>query len=64
VLAELTHAQPTRPHSRQSSSSRTRSPRCTCPHRATILDMGEVVFDGTARGVIDDADLRQRYLAI
>jgi branched-chain amino acid transport system ATP-binding protein len=32
--------------------------------RAIILDMGEVVFDGTAREVIDNAELRQQYLAI
>ena len=32
--------------------------------RAIILDMGEVVFDGTSREVLDNADLRQQYLAI
>jgi branched-chain amino acid transport system ATP-binding protein len=32
--------------------------------RAVILDMGEVVFDGTAREVIDNEDLRHQYLAI
>jgi branched-chain amino acid transport system ATP-binding protein len=32
--------------------------------RAMILDTGQVVFDGTAQAVLDDADLRQRYLAI
>ena len=32
--------------------------------RALILDMGEIVFDGTARQVIDDEDLRHKYLAI
>lgn len=32
--------------------------------RALILDMGQVVFDGTAQDVLDDADLRQQYLAI
>ncbi|MEO0680040.1 MAG: ABC transporter ATP-binding protein [Pseudomonadota bacterium] len=32
--------------------------------RALILDMGQVVFDGTAQQVLDDADLRQEYLAI
>jgi branched-chain amino acid transport system ATP-binding protein len=32
--------------------------------RAIILDMGEVVFQGTARQVLEDADLRQQYLAI
>ncbi len=32
--------------------------------RAAILDMGQIVFDGPAQAVLDDADLRQRYLAI
>ena len=32
--------------------------------RALILDMGEIVFDGTAKEVIDNEDLRQQYLAI
>ena len=32
--------------------------------RALILDMGEIVFDGTANDVIDNAELRQQYLAI
>lgn len=32
--------------------------------RAIILDMGEIVFDGTAREVIDNAELRHEYLAI
>jgi len=32
--------------------------------RAIILDMGQVVFDGTAQDVLDDAALRQEYLAI
>jgi branched-chain amino acid transport system ATP-binding protein len=32
--------------------------------RALILDMGEIVFDGTAKDVIDNAELRQQYLAI
>ena len=32
--------------------------------RAIILDMGQVVFDGTAQEVLDDAELRQEYLAI
>ncbi|MCZ4282097.1 ABC transporter ATP-binding protein [Kiloniella laminariae] len=32
--------------------------------RAIILDMGQVVFDGTAQEVLDDAGLRQEYLAI
>jgi len=32
--------------------------------RALILDMGEIVFDGTAKDVIDNAELSQQYLAI
>jgi branched-chain amino acid transport system ATP-binding protein len=32
--------------------------------RAIILDMGEVVFDGTAQEVLDNADIRQEYLAV
>lgn len=32
--------------------------------RAIILDMGQVVFDGTAQEVLDNEDLRQEYLAI
>ena len=32
--------------------------------RALILDMGEIVFDGTAKDVIANAELRQQYLAI
>ncbi|MGJ3259214.1 MAG: ABC transporter ATP-binding protein [Rhodospirillales bacterium] len=32
--------------------------------RAIILDMGQVVFDGTAQEVLDDEELRQQYLAI
>ena len=32
--------------------------------RAIILDMGRVVFDGLAQEVLDNADLRQQYLAI
>ena len=32
--------------------------------RAIILDMGHVVFDGTAQDVLDNDDLRQQYLAI
>lgn len=32
--------------------------------RAIILDMGQVVFDGTAQQVLNDAQLRQEYLAI
>ena len=32
--------------------------------RAIILDMGQVAFDGTAQEVLDNADLRQEYLAI
>ena len=32
--------------------------------RAIILDMGQVVFDGVSQDVLDDANLRQQYLAI
>ncbi len=32
--------------------------------RALILDMGEIVFDGSAQEVMDNHDLRQQYLAI
>jgi branched-chain amino acid transport system ATP-binding protein len=32
--------------------------------RAVILDMGHIVFDGTAKDVLDNAELRQEYLAI
>ena len=32
--------------------------------RALILDMGEIVFDGAAREVTDNHELRHRYLAI
>lgn len=32
--------------------------------RAVILEMGEVVFDGSAKEVLDNADLRHEYLAI
>ncbi|MEZ5651878.1 MAG: ABC transporter ATP-binding protein [Burkholderiaceae bacterium] len=32
--------------------------------RAIILDMGQVVFDGSAQEVLDNAQLRQEYLAI
>ncbi len=32
--------------------------------RAIILDMGEVVFDGAAREVLDNAELRREYLAV
>lgn len=32
--------------------------------RAVILDMGQVVFDGTSQEVIDNEELRQQYLAI
>ncbi|MEX6507963.1 ABC transporter ATP-binding protein [Jiella sp. M17.18] len=32
--------------------------------RAVILDMGEVVFDGTAREIIDNKELRMQYLAV
>jgi len=32
--------------------------------RAVILDMGHIVFDGSAKEVLKDEDLRHRYLAI
>jgi branched-chain amino acid transport system ATP-binding protein len=32
--------------------------------RALILDMGKIVFDGTAQEVLENDDLRQEYLAI
>ena len=32
--------------------------------RAIILDMGSIVFDGTAQEVLEDEDLRHQYLAI
>ncbi|MBT3069287.1 ABC transporter ATP-binding protein [Rhodomicrobium sp. Az07] len=32
--------------------------------RAVILDSGEVVYDGAAKDVLDDEELRLRYLAI
>jgi len=32
--------------------------------RAIILDMGQVVFDGLAQEVLDNAEMRQQYLAI
>lgn len=32
--------------------------------RALILDMGEIVFDGSAAEVLENAELRQQYLAI
>jgi branched-chain amino acid transport system ATP-binding protein len=32
--------------------------------RAVILDMGEVVFDGPAAAVLDNAELRRQYLAV
>jgi branched-chain amino acid transport system ATP-binding protein len=32
--------------------------------RAIILDMGQVVFDGTAEEVLQNAELRQEYLAL
>ncbi|MEH6632055.1 MAG: ABC transporter ATP-binding protein [Halopseudomonas aestusnigri] len=32
--------------------------------RAIILDMGQIVFDGTAQEVLDNEKLRQEYLAI
>ena len=32
--------------------------------RAVILDIGQVVFDGTAKEVLDNEELRHEYLAI
>ena len=32
--------------------------------RALILDMGQIVYDGTAQEVLDNVELRQQYLAI
>ena len=32
--------------------------------RALILDMVQIVFDGTAQEVLDNVDLRHEYLAI
>ena len=32
--------------------------------RAIIMDMGEIVFTGTAREVLDDKELREEYLAV
>ena len=32
--------------------------------RSVILDTGTVVFDGSAQEVLDNAELRQEYLAI
>ena len=32
--------------------------------RAVILEMGNVVYDGSAREVLDNAEMRQQYLAI
>lgn len=32
--------------------------------RALILDMGEVVFDGSAQEIIDNKELRMQYLAV
>ena len=36
----------------------------TLADRAVILDMGQVVFDGEAQEVLENAELRQQYLAI
>ena len=36
----------------------------TLADRAVILDMGQVVFDGEAEEVLENAELRQQYLAI
>ena len=33
-------------------------------NRAVILDTGSVVFDGTAKKALDNAELRAEYLAI
>jgi len=33
-------------------------------NRALILDMGQIVYDGTAQSVLDDTALRNEYLAI
>ena len=33
-------------------------------NRALILDMGQIVFDGSAKDVLDDAELRNKYLAL
>jgi branched-chain amino acid transport system ATP-binding protein len=33
-------------------------------NRALILDMGQIVFDGTAQAVLDNVELRNEYLAI
>jgi len=32
--------------------------------RAVILDMGEVAFDGSARAVLEDPELRREYLSV
>ena len=32
--------------------------------RAVILDMGQIAFDGPAKAVLDNAELRNEYLAI
>ena len=50
--------------SRRSSSSRMPSPRCELADRALILDMGHIVFDGPAKAVLDNVELRNEYLAI
>ena len=42
-----------------------RSPRPTATSdRAVILDMGQVVFDGTAQEVLDNKELKAEYLSI
>jgi branched-chain amino acid transport system ATP-binding protein len=33
-------------------------------NRALILDMGQIVFDGTAKEVLDNVELRNKYLAV
>ena len=32
--------------------------------RAAILDTGEIVYDGSAQEVLDNVELREKYLAI
>lgn len=33
-------------------------------NRALILDMGQIVFDGSAKEVLDNVELRNKYLAV
>lgn len=44
--------------------SRGEKRRLNLADRAIILDMGEVVFEGTAQEVLDSAEIRQEYLVI